>query len=80
MRLSKLSLKARSLVHNLKRRKCDFSKLVAICICIKVHIKRLKVYWKISPELIKLLKWFLLHFEAKSYKKMRLSKLSLKPH
>ena len=55
MGLSKLSLRPRSLFHNLKRRKCDFSKLVAICVNIKLHIKRLKVYWKIFPELLTLL-------------------------
>ena len=71
-------MKSYSLFHNLKRPKSAFNQLVAKCIYTNEHIKRLKVYKKISDKLIKLLKWFLLHFEATSYKKMRLSNVSLR--
>ena len=78
VRLLKLSLKPCSHFHNFISSKGDFSKLVAMCLHIKVYLERLKVYEKIFQEQIKLLKWFFLHRVATKYKNVRLLKLSLK--
>ena len=79
MRLLKVTRKPCSDLHNSKTRNGDFSNLVTMCLHIKLYLKRPKVYEKIFPEQIKFSEWFFLHRLAKTYKNVRLLKLSLKP-